>query len=92
MVAEIINYLESLGASTRGDENTLRDRLVRGLMINAQPDNDLVPQYPWDISVSSSIENMVDTDNIAIRETPSREERIRPEEKCGDNLKYNQIL
>ena len=34
--------------SLRGESAVLRDRLVRALLRDIEPDNDIVPWYPWD--------------------------------------------
>ena len=37
--------------------------------------------------MSSLVENMLDTDKISIRETPRRDERVRPNASIEDDLK-----
>ena len=43
-VREVIDLLEDMNLST------LKDRLARMLMVQAKPDNHLIPQYEWDTS------------------------------------------
>ena len=45
---EVRKELRDRVFSLRGDSAVLRDRIVRALLRDLEPDNDIAPWYPWD--------------------------------------------
>ena len=53
--------LRNRGFSLRGDSPVLRDRLVRALLRDLEPHNDIVPWYPWDAEGGAADEDATDS-------------------------------
>ena len=58
---EVRKELRDRAFSLRGESAVLRDRLVRALLRDLEPDNDIVPWYAWDAEGGVADEDAMDS-------------------------------